>query len=573
MAEQLDLLDKEELLKELGRLQLENKKISRQLTVANNTMAKLRNTTIAKDNLSAVIAAEKSKQEKHLQIIIDSTPGIFILLDSSGNFILTTQSFLTLTGTPNIGFLHNKSFKQVFSPFSDETWLNRMEAIFVKAILTNTIQVTDEKLDIGGSGNARDYAVSVVPFTYGRALSDGMLVIFNDLTDIIHARDQARAASVAKSGFLATMSHEIRTPMNAIIGMADMLEKTELNDHQKFLSANIRNSSKALLSLVNDILDFSKIEAGKFELVEDFFDVMAMVESIKSVFGVLFTQKNLGFKVNIDPGIPGIIFADENRLKQIITNLLSNSLKYTREGFATLNVYSPEEGFIRFDVEDTGIGIKEDDLDKLFTPFEQFDKVANKNVVGTGLGLPITRRICEFMNGRLDIKSTYGKGSVFSITLPVVAGDASMLKNKQQEFMNFTAPDASVLVVDDIELNLFVAGAMLEEYGMKIALAASGDEAVDLALNSEFDVIFMDHMMPGIDGVITTLELRKRGGYLGSVPIIALTANATVEAQQLFNENGMNDFVAKPIDPLLLNACLYKWLPQDKIIMSGAVEN
>jgi CheY-like chemotaxis protein len=348
------------------------------------------------------------------------------------------------------------------------------------------------------------------------------------------------------------------------------LEKTELDDHQKFLSSNVKSSSKALLSLVNDILDFSKIEAGKFELVEGFFDIFALLEGLKSVFGVLFTQKGLGFNVNADRNIPRIVYADENRLKQIISNLLSNALKYTKEGYAALNAYCPEAGFIRFEVEDTGIGIKENDLNKLFIPFEQLDKVANKNVVGTGLGLPITSKICETMNGVLDVKSAYGKGSVFSITLPVVVGDVSKLKSDRLEYVSFTAPDVRVLVVDDIELNLFVAGAMLEEYGMRVTLAQSGYEAVELARENEYDVIFMDHMMPEFDGIETTLELRKGGGYLENVPIIALTANATLEAQDMFIRNRMDGFVAKPIDPVSLNICLHKWLPEDKIIATEA---
>ena len=570
MAEQFDLLEKEDLLKEISRLQIENKKTNRLLTIANSNMEKLRNTTIAKDNLSAALAAEKSKQEKHLQIIIDSTPDIIILLDRSGKFILSTQSFLDQASIPNIGFLHNKTFRQAFSGFSDDAWINHMEELFTKTLDTDKIQASDESLDIDGSGNKRDYAVSVVPFTYGGELNDGILVIFREMTDIISARDHAKAASAAKSDFLATMSHEIRTPMNAIIGMADMLEKTELDEHQKFLSKNIKNSSRVLLNLVNDILDFSKIEAGKFELVEGFFDVITMIDSLKSVFSILFTQKGLGFDVTVDPNVPGVIYGDENRLKQIITNLLSNALKYTKEGYGALKVNCPREGIIRFEIEDTGIGIKEDDLSKLFTPFEQLDKVKNKNVVGTGLGLAITHKLCEIMNGTLGVKSTLGEGSVFSITLPAIRGDISELQAGEVQFVNFTAPDANVLVVDDIDVNLFVAEAMLEEYGMKITLATSGFEALELAGENKFDVILMDHMMPEIDGVETTLKLRKLGGYLDKVPIIALTANATVEAQEMFISNSMNGFVAKPIDPVLLNICLHKWLPENKIKLADA---
>jgi len=569
MSEQCDSLGNEELLKAIDRLTMENKKVSRQLALANTLMEKLRNTVIAKDNLRAVLSAEKSKQERHLQVIIDATPDVIILLDRATHFILSTQFFLDLVGVPNIGFLHHKSFREVFSPFSDPDWLGHMEGILQKALATNEIQITNEKIDVGGSGHVRDYTVSVVPFSYGREGNDGILVLFTDLTNVISARDQARAASAAKSDFLATMSHEIRTPMNAIIGMVDMLEKTTLDERQTFLSKNLKNSSKALLNLVNGILDFSKIEAGKFELAEDYFDLLLMIDHLQAVFTILFTQKGLEFHVNIAANIPNIVFADENRWKQVITNILSNALKYTQKGYVIVNIYCPDEASIRFDVEDTGNGIKDEDLERVFTPFEQLDKVTNKHVVGTGLGLPITRKICSLMRGAVDVKSVYGKGSVFSVTLPIVRGEASDLKSKD-EFLRFTAPAARVLIVDDIEINLFVAEAILGEYGISPTLALSGHKAIEQAEQTEFDLIFMDHMMPGIDGIETTLKLRKLGGYLEHVPIIALTANATVEAQEIFAKNGLNGFIAKPIDLVLFNICLHKWLPKEMIILPDA---
>ena len=569
MDEQYDSSITEELIKENNRLKLENKKLYRQLALANNTMEKFRNTTNAKANLSAVITAEKTKQEKHIQVIIDNTPDLILLFDSSAKFILSTQSFLNLAGIKNSGFLKGKSFRQIFSSFSDDAWLGYVEKMVDTALKTKEIVIFDDKIDIGNSGNLRNYAINIVPFSYGKTENDGVLMVFRDLTDIINARDQAKSANLAKSDFLAIMSHEIRTPMNAIIGMADMLEKTELNEQQKFLLSNLKNSSKALLSLVNDILDFSKIEAGKVELVESYFDVLRMVEHIKSVFGVLFSQKGLDLRIHVDSDVPNIIFADENRLKQIITNLLSNSLKYTHEGYAALHVRCPSSELICFDIEDTGIGIKEENLERLFTPFEQFDKVVNKNIVGTGLGLPITRSLCEIMKGSLSVRSTYRKGSVFSATFPVIKGELSDIKGNEIDFVQFTAPDASVLVVDDIDINLVIAKAMFEEYSMKVTSATGGYEAIELAKQAEFDIVFMDHMMPKIDGIETTLELRKLGGYWENVPVIALTANAIIEAQEMFLKNSLNDFVAKPIDAKLLNICLCKWLPKDKVIFTG----
>jgi len=518
--------------------------------------------------LTDLLKAEKTIQDRHIQVIIDNAPVPIVLFSSDAVFILSTQSFMELVGIKNSEFLKDKSFRQVFSLFSSDDWIIRMEGLFRTALETNTIQSTDEKIKTDQSGKLRDYAIKIVPFSYGKTDTDGILVIMNDQTEIIYARDQANASSKAKSDFLATMSHEIRTPMNAIIGMTDMLRKTELNEQQIFISESINKSSKALLALVNDILDFSKIEAGKFELSHGYFDVMEMLEHIKSIFNVLFIQKGLEFRFHVNSNIPKIIFSDENRIKQVITNLLSNSLKYTHEGYTALNVYCTDAGSLRFEVEDTGIGIKKEDIENLFTPFKQVDKVTNKNIVGTGLGLSIAHHICQVMNGSLEVNSTYGKGSVFSATFPVIKGDDSNLKSREAEFIQFTSPGTSALIVDDIEINLMVAEAILQEYDIEVTTAKSGHEAIELAKQKEYNIVFMDHMMPGLDGIETTMELRKLGNHWANVPIVALTANATTEAQELFLASRMNDFMAKPIDAQLMNACLYKWLPKDKVVLS-----
>jgi CheY-like chemotaxis protein len=392
-----------------------------------------------------------------------------------------------------------------------------------------------------------------------------VLAVFTDLTDIVREKQRSDSANRAKSDFLATISHEIRTPMNAILGMSEMLNRTALDDTQKKYVTDIRRSSQSLLAIINDILDFSKIEAGKLEILNSNYSLQALLDNLHSMFSLMFAQKNLAFHFHTEDTLPHAVFGDENRLRQILTNLLSNALKYTHQGSVTFTARLLPEGLLRFDIQDTGIGIREEDKSKLFMPFEQLDLRRNKNIVGPGLGLAISHKLCQLMGGDLRLESVYGQGSLFYVVLPHVPAEADSADLEPEMACEFSAPEARILVVDDIEINLAVAEAMLGAFDIEPDLAQSGGEALEKVQAKEYDIIFMDQMMPEMDGIETTRNIRALGGRHERAHIVALTANAISGTEDMLLRNRFDGYLSKPLELDALNRCLRHWLPAVKV--------
>jgi CheY-like chemotaxis protein len=301
------------------------------------------------------------------------------------------------------------------------------------------------------------------------------------------------------------------------------------------------------------------------ELVNTNYNLHVLLDNLRSIFGMLCGDKNLQFRFFMDENMPAMVNGDENRLRQILSNILSNAAKYTREGWVEFSCRMAGDGMMRFDVKDSGIGIRREDVDKLFKPFEQLDLRKNRNVVGTGLGLAISYNMCRLMGGSLSMTSEYGYGSTFTVELPCVAAESDAVEETFAA-AEFSAPGARVLVVDDIDINLSVAEALLSTFDITPDLAAGGSEAIELAGRNRYDLIFMDHMMPGMDGLESTRRIRGLGGWNERVPIVALTANAIHGVEAMFLLNKLDDFLSKPIDFSDLNTCLRKWLPPDKIV-------
>jgi signal transduction histidine kinase/HPt (histidine-containing phosphotransfer) domain-containing protein/ActR/RegA family two-component response regulator len=391
----------------------------------------------------------------------------------------------------------------------------------------------------------------------------------------------AEAASKAKSDFLATMSHELRTPMNVIIGMSELIPTDNLNDKQKSFFYEIQNMSKTLLNLINDILDFSKIEAGKLDIILVNYSIRTALDTVTSMFRFIAEKKHLAFSSYIADDIPDVLYGDEIRIRQILTNIISNAVKYTNSGSIGVTIskiMKNSKAYMEIRVKDTGIGIRKEDKSRLFDSFQQLDARKNRGIVGTGLGLAICKKLVDIMEGSIDIESEYGKGSVFIILLPLVEGDVVRLQldilSSLQNACNFVMvkKDTSVkiLVVDDMVENLAVAKGFLELHGVDVDTALSGEETLNKVREKKYDLLFMDQMMPEMDGLDTTRHIRELAettgeGWYSNVPVIALSANVESGAFQKFIGAGMNDSISKPIDSSMLNSKLAVWLPPEKV--------
>jgi len=633
------------------------------------------------------LATEKYKNQMiTLSVIYKSMPGMMFAKDINGRYTSCNQSFAEFARRPESEII-GKNPLEVFK--IDE----QMARSFMKAdkkVLNEGITVKVEEYFTFADSSKRLFETIKVPLIRDGEMI-GMLGISRDITQHKAAEEAAHEASRAKSNFLAKMSHEIRTPMNAVIGMAELALREKNLDAARRHIFTVKQAGTNLLSIINDILDFTKIESGKFEIIPDYYQFSSLMNDVISIIRMRAIDSQLRFAVYIDNNIPNELYGDETRIRQVLINVLGNAVKYTDVGFITFTV----KGCLRdadtidltIDIMDTGRGIKKENLKELFVDFVQFDTVKNRNIEGTGLGLAITWNILKAVGGDIQVFSEYGKGSLFTITLPqkfrspeglahiedaekknvliyerrdiyadsIVAtldnlGVSSELVSEAAEFFDrlaaktfsfifiahalyrqykslmlevektsrivlitefgeatsndgrsvlampahcvsvatimnglaeaysykedddslthFIASDAAILVVDDIKTNLIIAEGLLLPYNLQIDLCKSGAEAIAAVQSKHYDLVFMDHWMPEMDGVEATKRIRALGGgensYYKRLPIIALTANVISGTQDMFIENGLNGFLAKPIDTVMLNIVLERWIPKEK---------
>ena len=398
------------------------------------------------------------------------------------------------------------------------------------------------------------------------------------------ATEQANRANKAKDNFLSSMSHEIRTPINAVLGLDEMILRECADKTIRGYAQDIQSSGKSLLSIVNDILDFSKIEAGKMEIIPVDYDLSVMISDLMNMISVKAETKGLQFIVNVDERTPQNLHGDDTRIKQCILNILTNAVKYTPAGSVTMNIgfenSSRNKIILKVQVIDTGIGIKAEDLQKLFSPFERIEEKRNRAIEGTGLGMSIVQNLLTAMGSRLEVQSEYGNGSNFSFAVEQEVTDWKPIGNYAQAKANraeaaasytesFQAPNAKVLIVDDTPMNLTVMKGLLKQTRIQIDTAQDGIRGLEKARAEKYDLIFIDHLMPKMDGLEMLSTLNKDGGKSAGMPCIVLTANAISGAKEMYLAAGFSDYLSKPVDSAKLEALLQSYLPRDKVLHKG----
>ena len=417
----------------------------------------------------------------------------------------------------------------------------------------------------------------------GIALCAGLVILLvasglrsiREMINIEKEKQSAIAASESKAKFLSNMSHEIRTPMNTVLGMNEMILMENKDEKIEEYAHNIKNAGQLLMGLINDILDFSKIEAGKLVIVEKEYQLAEVLKDFVLSSQVRAKQKGLEVKVEIDETMPSVLKGDDIRIKQILNNLMSNAIKYTENGSVTFSAKGvrAENGFsLVLSIKDTGMGIKPEDMEKLFSGFQRLEIEKNRYIEGTGLGLTITKQLLSSMNGTIDVKSEYGKGSCFTVQIPqeiidnVTIGDVEQKDKKsseetKQQTNTLYIPDAKILAVDDNSMNLTLIKALLKRTGAQLDTASGGNECFLKTREKEYDLILMDHMMPHPDGIETLHMIREdRKNKNQKTPVIALTANAIVGMKEQYLAEGFEDYLSKPIEVKLLDELLERYL-------------
>ena len=402
--------------------------------------------------------------------------------------------------------------------------------------------------------------------------------------------EELEAASRSKDAFIANISHEVRTPMNAILGFSELILQLDESDTVNEYATEIKNASKNLLSIINDLLDISKIESGKMELSSVAYYLHYLFTDIESIMSIPVQNKGIEFKVNIDPELPSQLFGDIVRIRQVLTNLCNNAVKFTKEGYVELsasfekydgngvddNESTVDMTTLVFSVRDTGIGITKENLEKIFDKFQQVDMRKNRGIEGTGLGLSISRQLIELMSGTIEVDSVYGEGTTFTVRIPQKVLNyqklSSYVVNRSSEAKKeiksvLYAPSAKLLVVDDNPVNLRIISGLLLHYEIEADCALSGMEAIEKSKSQQYDLIFMDHMMPEMDGVEALGHIRKIDGY-ESIPVVAVTANAIRGVRDEFIAKGFQDYLSKPIEVDRLENILKRNLNKELLLIT-----
>jgi PAS domain S-box-containing protein len=543
--------------------------------------------------------AKVREADERMQLMIEYAPFIVTLWDEDGQILDCNQEAVRVFGLSS-----KKEYMDGFFARGPEYQPNGMttQELFTKArshIFSETKYtqvewahnhgVTGETIPLNVTLVRIKYKDGYAALSYGQDLRERKKMeeeTKKAYAEAMKAYAEAEAASEAKSRFVANMNHEMRTPMNVIVGLTELLlDEEDVPVKVKEMLYKINTAGTTLMGLISDVLDISKVDAGKMELTPVHYDVASFLNDIITLNVIRIEEKPIDFELDIHENLPRTLHGDDLRVKQILNNLLSNAFKYTKAGTVTLSVDCKRDGntvWTSFYVTDTGIGIRAEDVGKLFTDYRQMDIKVNRKIEGTGLGLSITKRFVELLDGEITVESEYGKGTTFKVRIrqefvtdePIGKETVESLRSfrysdrKKQAHRKLVRPDLSyarALVVDDFPTNLDVAAGMLGKYKMQVDCVTSGQESVNLISSGVpvYDVIFMDHMMPGMDGVEAVAAIRALGTeYAKNIPIVALTANAVAGHEKMFLDNGFNAFLPKPFNAVSLDAVVQMWVKQ-----------
>jgi len=657
------------VLAELRTERTERKKLSREIRERDNIIGSFE----TQENFYKTLKTQRENKDNYLDITLNNMLGIVIMMDLNRNFIFGTRNSLNAMGL-DLGALPENDFFENFSQIVYKETIEKMRTNFKSVLESQEILEYNDSIEFK-NGNKCNFKVAFIPIKDKKNEIIGVMLQLYDETDIQKTVENTQKASEAKSNFLAKTSHEIRTSMNAIMGMVELCARENLSEQVLKYMLSIRKTCDNLLTLTNDILDFSKIESGKMEIMPIKYDVASLIHDIINIAQIKTVESEVLFVVDIDCNLPNKLIGDEVRIRQILLNILINAFKYTKEGFVSITIHGEQKDntlLLSIEIADTGIGIKQENIERLFE---------------TGLGLTVTKNLCDAMGGSISVNSVYGKGSTFTVNIPQLMVEQSekiasvqnpdskkvllhvtndiyansilktfdnlgvectsaknydvfcmelkksayhfvfvsadifaqakktawalginsnfiMLKkigdmvpekytktiilpihaisianilNEANESANpdldesfdesrtFVTSDVRVLIVDDISINLIVAESLMAPYMMQIDTCTNGRAAIEKIRDTKYDIVFMDHMMPELDGIETTQVIRNMPGeYFANLPIIALTANAMSGTRNMFLQNGMNDLLTKPIELSKLNDILDKWLPSGK---------
>ncbi len=543
-----------------AELERENRKLRREIVHLKNAVVqeKLASTTVLNQHKASTFI--QRERERYLALLLANSPSIILILNHTNRVEFCTEYFIAKAGFTSATEVQGRTVTEALSRFLDTATHEALGQHIQDVIRTNAPLTFDVRFRFAQDGTTMDFAGLLVPMKDERQHGNGIMLMFHDVTDLQRSREDALAASKAKSAFLSNMSHEIRTPMNAIIGMTSIGKQEKDLQRKDYAFEKIESASTHLLGIINDILDISKIESGKMELSHVVFDFTHTMERVLSVISLKMQEKRQRFSVALDPAIPPSLFGDDQRLAQVITNILSNATKFTPEDGSialTAQVLSRKNDVcvIQMSVKDSGIGMSKREQEKLFNIFQQAQAGTARKYGGSGLGLAISKRLLELMGGEIRVESEEGKGACFIFTAQLGIPEhreaaAGAEAGSEDSEPNGDFSGKCILLADDVEINLEIATALLEPTNITIDTAKDGKEAVDafVANPGRYDLILMDVQMPDVDGLQATRMIRALDiPQAATIPIIAMTANVFKEDIEQCLDAGMNDHLGKPI--------------------------